>query len=252
MKHYLKLSGVFLCFTFGVTLWMSYELGLLGFQNLNAAEEINLKPESEKKENKVKLEAETKEVKIVKPEAPSAPSAQAGAELSLVDRERYVSDREEFLKKQSEYYEKVIFELQDKNQNIGKENKQNLSKQEAQWRVKLEKAETEWKVKIAEKEAENEKLKKELAIWKDARAELFRGMYEKMESKRSAKILETMDVDLSNKIIAGMKQEKAAEVMSKMLPEKAKLITERTFENREPSSLDKVNKTQGESKTKSP
>jgi flagellar motility protein MotE (MotC chaperone) len=49
-----------------------------------------------------------------------------------------------------------------------------------------------------------------------------------------------------------MKQEKAAEVMSKMLPEKAKLITEKSFQNRELSSQDKVNKSQGEAKAQSP
>ena len=79
---------------------------------------------------------------------------------------------------------------------------------------------------------------------------MFRGLYEKMESKKAAKILESMDVDLSNKIIASMKQDKAADIMSKMLPEKARLITERTFINRELSSQTKVNQPQSNEDSK--
>lgn len=262
MKHYLKLSALFFVFTMGVTCWMSYELGLLGFGKLEAAEPTATTQATAVSNQKAGKE-EPPSLTATPPQPPAKPANSDLANLPIAEREKYVSDREEFLRKQSEYYEKVILELKEKLANQNKENKQHQSKNEAsfqqrlnekdaQWKAKIEKAEADWKTKVAEKDSENNKLKKELASWKDARAELFRGMYEKMESKKSAKILETMDVDLSNKILAGMKQDKAAEIMSKMIPEKAKLITEKTFQKRELSSQNKVNTSQGVESEKSP
>ena len=153
---------------------------------------------------------------------------------SLSEREKQLVEREEFLKKQSEYYEKVILELKEKMADQAKLNKEGLNKNEASFKEKL-----------AKKDSEISALQKELHTWKDARAELFRGLYEKMDSKKAAKILEAMDTDLSNKILAGMKQDKAAEIMSKMAPDKAKVITEKTFSDREIGSLsNKVNTSQ--------
>ncbi|MFM8315139.1 MAG: MotE family protein [Deltaproteobacteria bacterium] len=286
MKHYFKLSALFFVFTMLITLWMSFELGLLSFGKLEAADPKEMavenkesKPKVEKVESSDSLEkkettapkdgltemAKVSDAKteLTPPAPPANPKVKDLSDMPLAEREKYVSEKEEFLKKQSEYYEKVILELKEKIVALGKETKQTLSRnegesqkkvaeKESQWKAKLEKTDAEWKSKLSAKENENEKLQKELDRWKDARAELFRGMYEKMESKRSAKILETMDVDLANKIISGMKQEKAAEIMSKMMPEKAKLITERTFQNRELSSSEKVNHSQGVVSTKSP
>lgn len=237
MRHYLKLSGLFFVFTLVVTVWMSFELGLLSFGNLEAAEES--KPVNEK--------SPTDQPQTTpNPAVPVKPSA----DDSLGARAKELSEKEEFLRKQSEYYEKVIIDLKEKISALAKENKQKISKSEESFDQRLKNKETEWKNQLAKRESEISGLKKELDTWKDARAELFRGLYEKMESKKAAKILESMDVDLSNKIIASMKQDKAADIMSKMLPEKARLITERTFINRELSSQTKVNQPQSNEDSK--
>ena len=73
---------------------------------------------------------------------------------------------------------------------------------------------------------------------KDARAESFKAMYEKMDSKKAAKVLEEMDVNLANQILTGMKQDKAAEIMSKMSTATAKAITEKTLAKRQVASKD--------------
>lgn len=237
MRHYLKLSGLFFGFTIAVTLWMSFELGLLSFGSLEAAEEK--KPILEK----------AVEVKSPNPNG-SDVSPVSLSDEALGVRAKELSEKEEFLKKQSEYYERVIVELKEKLTVLVKENKQKLSKTEEGFEGKLKEKENEWKNQLAKKDSELSNLKKELETWKDARAELFRGLYEKMESKKAAKILESMDVDLSNKILASMKQDKAADIMSKMVPEKARLITERTFPNRELSSQNKVNQPQSTENSK--
>ncbi len=263
----MKLSALFMGFTFLVTLWMSFELGLLSFGKLEAAEEthkqaelkeapvsthkdenIPVIPNEKKTPAEVVVSAkETIDKKVIDSAIMNNPdknSDQNSHEQMLSQREKQLSDKEEFLKKQSEYYEKVIMELKDKLTNQAKDNKVNLGKTESSFSQKCSQKEADWKEKLGKKEVDNIALQKELSTWKDARAELFRGLYEKMESKKGAKILETMDVDLSNKILAGMKQDKAAEIMSKMAPEKARLITERTFPVRGLSSLEKVNSSQ--------
>jgi len=215
-----------------VTLWMSFELGLLTFGKLEAAEGLK----SPQPQVPTETPAKTAPVPQSQPEKNMTQES-----LSL--REKDLLEKEEFLKKQSEYYEKVIVELKEKLGNLAKENKQKMSKSEEGFEGKLKEKEKSWNAQLAKKDSEILVLKKELDTWKDARAELFRGLYEKMESKKAAKILETMDLDLSNKILAGMKQDKAAEIMSKMMPDKARLITEKTFSNRELSSQ-KVNQPQ--------
>lgn len=259
VKHYLKLSALFFVFTMAVTVWMSFELGLLSFGKLEAAEES--KPAQEikndaKSESKVEKEAKPESKVDAKPEAKAEKEAKLVAppadekqivknsDESLSEREKQLVEKEEFLKKQSEYYEKVILELKEKLSAQIKMGKQNLSQSESTLKQKTNQLEIDWKSKMEKKDFEIAELQKELTTWKDARAELFRGLYEKMESKKAAKILETMDLDLSNKILAGMKQDKAAEIMSKMMPEKAKLITEKTFSSRNLSSQEKVNTSQ--------
>jgi len=259
VKHYLKLSALFFVFTMAVTVWMSFELGLLSFGKLEAAEEskpakevkteskLESKPEKEtkpelKSESKAETKAE-KEAKLVTPPTEEKPVSQHSDE-TLSEREKQLVEKEEFLKKQSEYYEKVILELKEKLSAQIKMGKQNVAQSESTLKQKTSQLEIEWKSKLEKKDSEIADLQKELSTWKDARAELFRGLYERMESKKAAKILETMDLDLSNKIIAGMKQDKAAEIMSKMMPDKAKLITEKTFSARNLSSQDKVNTSQ--------
>jgi flagellar motility protein MotE (MotC chaperone) len=66
--------------------------------------------------------------------------------------------------------------------------------------------------------------------------ESFRGVYEKMEAKRAAKILDEMDLTLSSQILGGMRGERAAEILSQMSPDKARLITERYLGKRTPAS----------------
>jgi flagellar motility protein MotE (MotC chaperone) len=51
----------------------------------------------------------------------------------------------------------------------------------------------------------------------------------KMEAKKAARILDSLDPDLTGRILSGLKQKQAAEILSLMDPEKARLITKRSF-----------------------
>lgn len=68
---------------------------------------------------------------------------------------------------------------------------------------------------------------KSLEETKEGKIAAFRQVYEKMEAKKAARILDDMDPDLTSKILAGMKQQQAAEILAKMDPEKARRITKR-------------------------
>lgn len=68
---------------------------------------------------------------------------------------------------------------------------------------------------------------KSLEAARDEKVSAFRQIYEKMEAKKAARILDDMDVELSSKVLGGMKQSQAAEILSKMDPEKARRITKR-------------------------
>jgi flagellar motility protein MotE (MotC chaperone) len=76
------------------------------------------------------------------------------------------------------------------------------------------------------------KLRSDLKTLESAREEkvaAFRQVYEKMESKKAARILDDLDVDLVSRVLGGMKQQQAAEILSKMDPEKARRITKRAL-----------------------
>jgi hypothetical protein len=51
---------------------------------------------------------------LTPPAPPANPKVKDLSDMPLAEREKYVSEKEEFLKKQSEYYEKVILELKEK------------------------------------------------------------------------------------------------------------------------------------------
>lgn len=67
----------------------------------------------------------------------------------------------------------------------------------------------------------------ELETTKASQAESFRQIYEKMDPKKAARILDDLELGLTSQIIAGMKQEKAAEILGQMSKEKARQVTER-------------------------
>lgn len=55
----------------------------------------------------------------------------------------------------------------------------------------------------------------------------FQQVYEKMEPKKAARILDDLDSDLVVKVLTGMRQQQVAEILSKMDPEKARRITKK-------------------------
>jgi len=61
----------------------------------------------------------------------------------------------------------------------------------------------------------------------EERTKSFSQVYEKMEPKRAAKILEDLNLDIASTLLNGMKKDKAAEILSKMSASKARFITEK-------------------------
>lgn len=60
-----------------------------------------------------------------------------------------------------------------------------------------------------------------------SKAEGFRQLYEKMDTKKVASILEEIEPPLAGEILGAMKPNKAAEIMSKMSNARVRLITEK-------------------------
>jgi flagellar motility protein MotE (MotC chaperone) len=77
-----------------------------------------------------------------------------------------------------------------------------------------------------------QELKTEISGLKKNQEEKNIGMvqvFEKMEPKRSAKILDEMDLETATKLIISMKQQRAAEILSSMQPSRAKAITAKSM-----------------------
>ncbi len=55
----------------------------------------------------------------------------------------------------------------------------------------------------------------------------FQQVYEKMEPKKAARILDDLDPELVVKVLTGMRQQQVAEILSKMDPDKARRITKK-------------------------
>jgi flagellar motility protein MotE (MotC chaperone) len=70
---------------------------------------------------------------------------------------------------------------------------------------------------------------KTLEEQQSAKVESFRKVYEGMDGKRAARILEDVDLGLATEILSGMKTDKAAEILGRMNPIRAKQITERSM-----------------------
>jgi flagellar motility protein MotE (MotC chaperone) len=145
--------------------------------------------------------AQAKEEEAKAPETPvgsSEKDVQALHEL-LKDREKKLADREKQIsEKENELKEKQAFL------------EQQLGKYEAT---------------VARLQGELKALEKS----KDDKVSAFQQVYEKMEAKKAARILDSLDPDLTGRILSGLKQKQAAEILSLMDPEKARLITKRSF-----------------------
>lgn len=81
---------------------------------------------------------------------------------------------------------------------------------------RYEKIISEYKARLVEQDEERK-----------SRADAARQVYEKIEPKKAAKIIEQMDISLATQLMSGMKGEKAAAIYGQMSPERAKEITER-------------------------
>lgn len=160
-------------------------------------------------------------------------TAAQGSDLaitSIEQRERSLQEREQAIKDQLLRHEKTIQDLRASLEKERAENDQKMRTHEANWKKKLQDMEKELKSKTQELESSKER---QLAS--------FLVVYEKMEPKQAAKVLESADVKLATQIITQMKAQRAAEVLGKMNPEKARMITEAGFVNQKKTISQKVN-----------
>jgi flagellar motility protein MotE (MotC chaperone) len=132
-------------------------------------------------------------------ETHSAPSEQDITQLHTVlkDREKKITEREAALQGKER-------ELNEKQQFL----EQQLGKYEAT-------------VAKLRQEVKN------LASSRDEKVSAFRMVYEKMEAKKAARILNDLDTALAGRVLSGMRQQHAADILAKMEPEKARQITKR-------------------------
>jgi flagellar motility protein MotE (MotC chaperone) len=127
-------------------------------------------------------------------------------------------------------HEKVIQDL-----------KSSLAKERSSSEEKMRSQEVAWKKRLQEMEKELKLKSEELDGARERQLASFLGIYEKMEPKQAAKVLESTDVKLATQIITQMKPQKAAEVLAKMSSERAKLITESGFAKAKKTNSQKVN-----------
>jgi flagellar motility protein MotE (MotC chaperone) len=149
---------------------------------------------------------------------------------SLEDREKKLQEREQAVQDQMARHEKMIQDL-----------KTSLAKERSTSEEKMRSQEAAWKKRLQEMEKELKLKSEELDVSRERQLASFLGIYEKMEPKQAAKVLESMDLKLATQIITQMKPQKAAEVMAKMSSERAKLITESGFAKAKKTNSQKVN-----------
>ncbi|NBT59240.1 hypothetical protein EBT16_10700, partial [bacterium] len=134
---------------------------------------------------------------------------------AIEQREKRLLEREQALQEQLARHEKTIQEL-----------KSSLEKEKAESGQKMRLHEESWKKKLSELEKELKNKTEALESAKELQKTGFLGIYDKMEPKQAAKVLESADLNMATQIITQMKAQKAAEVLAKMNPERAKQITE--------------------------
>ncbi|MFM8269322.1 MAG: MotE family protein [Pseudomonadota bacterium] len=149
---------------------------------------------------------------------------------SLDQREKKLQEREQALLEQLSRHEKTIQELR-----VAVEKEKNASEE------RLKAQEISWKKRILEMEKELKSKTEELNTSREKQLTNFLGIYEKMEPKQAAKVLESTDAKLATQIITQMKAQRAAEVLAKMSPEKARVITEAGLMKQKKTVSQKVN-----------
>ncbi len=223
MKYYWQISTILLVMSLGVVGWMAYELNLFSFGILEAAE------------NKDKA---------------TDASGNVPPENELVVRARDLASKEALVKEQVSRSEKIISELKQKlaqkeeelktkSLSSDEQVKSKMVKIEEEHKRKIAQLEEDYKQKLARKDKELKAKEAMIAKIKDNRAETYRSLYEKMEPKQAAKILNDLDINLAGQILGGMKNDKAAEILAKMTSERAKLLTERAVPKRAVASKPK-------------
>lgn len=196
LKHYRLVSLTLLGLSFGLVLYIANELDLLGYTEGSASDQ----PVAEKQDI-------------------------TDQEVQLKRRERVLNEKEGILKDQLTRYEKLIVDLRTK-----------LEKKEKEYQATLADKERNYKTEIASLEKQNKELKAQQEKTAQQRSETYHLIYEKMDSKKAAKILDEMEVSTATSILENVKQEKAADILSKMSSERARLITERANTKRRPAS----------------
>lgn len=149
-----------------------------------------------------------------------AASSVEAREAEISRREREVNEREKVLQEQLSRSEKVMEELQNK-------------------RRELESLRAAQKNTLQEFEA-----------LKNKQAEHFVLIYDKMEPKKAARIMDDMGQKLASSILAAIRPDRAAEILSRMQSDRARLLTEKYLGKRKPTSTTGIvsEVTQAESK----
>lgn len=129
-------------------------------------------------------------------------------------KERELADKEALLNTQAGRYEKSIKEFKEKYE----KNIQELKSKNAELESQIEKKNAALKKQTEIKQEEANK---------QAKIELFRQLYEKMESKKAAQVFDQLDVALAVQILSTMKPKIAAEIMDKMNPDRTRTVTEK-------------------------
>jgi flagellar motility protein MotE (MotC chaperone) len=205
-KYYWQISTFLMLLSALVVGWMCFEIGLLDNQPLYAGEEA-IAPSDD---NLKQIQKQQRELSF---------------------REREVADRESVIKEHLIRTEKAIVDLKEK-----------LVRKDDEMKKALLDKDAAWKKKFDAQEAELKRVRAEMKKVKDTRAESYKNIYEQMDPKRAAKILDELDINLAAQILGDMKQEQAAQILGKMSPERARVITEKPLKARNLASSEQEKK----------
>jgi len=145
-----------------------------------------------------------------------------------LEQEKAISLREQAVKEQMERHQKTLDELMKKNQDLKASHKTDLAEVERKWAEVIKK-----------KELEIQELKEKNDSQESEKKKQFLSIYEKMEPKQAAKILEGLDRNLASEIFSEMKVQRGAEILGKMNAETAKEITEISLGKRHSRQVNK-------------
>lgn len=155
----------------------------------------------------------------------------SGAALcnDIEGREKQLSLREQALQEQLQRHKTFVDDLMKKN-----------AVEKAQRSRELADLKKKWEEALAKKDLEIKSLKQANESQNIEKKNQFLSIYEKMEPKKAAKIIETLDRKLASEVVSEMKAPRAAEILGKVSAEVAKEITELSLKERHSRQVNKI------------